>query len=125
MPALAAGFLGPEGPPGRGMLFPQPWLITPQGRMRMDDAAGRGFRLVTTAMPGTSLDAAMDGLGGSVIALGPGGWQEADDIAAHWLGARNARFALVRPDHYVFGTAADDTGALALIAAAKAGLSAA
>lgn len=125
MPALAAGFLGPEGQPGRGMLFPQPWLITTAGHVRMDDAAGPGFRLVTTAMPGPSLDAAMGGLGGRVIALGPGRWQEADGVAAAWLGARNVRFALVRPDHYVFGTAADDTGALALIKAATAALSAA
>lgn len=125
MPALVAGFLGPEGQPGRGMLFPQPWLMTPAGRVRMDDAAGHGFRLVTTTTAGASLDAAMGGLGGSVIALGAGHWQEADGIAAAWLGARSARFALVRPDHYVFGTAADEAGALALIAGAKAALSAA
>lgn len=125
MPALAEGYLGPAGQPGRGMLFPQPWLITPAGRVRMDDVAGRDFRLVTTALPGTGLDAAMGGLGGRVIALGAGSSEEADGVATGWLAARNARFALVRPDHYVFGTAADEAGALALIEAAKAALNAA
>ncbi len=107
------------------MLFPQPWLITPAGRVRMDDVAGRDFRLVTTAMPGAGLDAAMGGLGGRVIPLGAGSSEEADGVATGWLAARNARFALVRPDHYVFGTAADEAGAMALIEAAKAALNAA
>jgi 3-(3-hydroxy-phenyl)propionate hydroxylase len=103
-PALRGGLLSPNLHEGVGTLFPQPWLIQGDGeRHRMDDAAGRGWRLIGTSPVDTSLPEGM-----VHIAIGRDGAEEADGVVAQWFARHACRFAIVRPDHYVWGVAADE-----------------
>ena len=49
------------------------------------------------------------------VALGEGGLAEADGVVANWMERHDCAAALVRPDHYVFGVAADATQLEALM----------
>ncbi len=119
IPMLADGFLSMQETPGRGALFPQPWLQTAEGRRRMDDVATGGLRLVATEPPTTRLTEAMLAAGGHVIELGAtiaaGALVEQDGVVASWFARHGATHALVRPDHYVFGTASGELAAARLV----------
>jgi 3-(3-hydroxy-phenyl)propionate hydroxylase len=119
MPALAEGFISRTATSARGTLFPQPWLMTPTGARRMDDVAGGGFRLVSNRSAGRELTESIRMLGWRMIQISERGategLQERDGVVQAWLESHGARYALVRPDHYVFGTAMDADGALALV----------
>ena len=122
MPALDAGFISAFAHPARGTLFPQPWIKMTNGRQRLDDLAGSGMRLVAVPdaePPGEGLSDAMTTIGGSVLAIGEAaGRIECDDVIRDWMTKHSARYALVRPDNYVFGIAADAETAKALVAEA-------
>jgi len=106
LPALATGWLIAS--PGAGSLFPQSRM---QRGGLMDDRLGRGWRLVndgTLALPPlppgvTLIDLARE--------------PETEGVVAAWMQRHGSHAALVRPDHYVYGSAADDAGAAALLAA--------
>ncbi len=105
LPALGTGLLYAS--PGAGTLFPQPRL---RGGALMDRLHGCGWRLVTDghlaldAPPGvTRIDLARE--------------PETEGVVALWMQRHGVHAALVRPDHYVFGSAADTAGAVALLAA--------
>lgn len=109
LPRLEAGLLAATDTPGRGTLFPQPTLAD---GVRMDTRLGHGWRLVFDAtLPVPAPEA------GLVHApFGPGGLREADGVVAGWFARHARRAALVRPDHYVYGTATDAPGLEALLA---------
>jgi 3-(3-hydroxy-phenyl)propionate hydroxylase len=94
LPGLQGGLLSARASSGRGTLFPQPRLRA--GNLLMDDRFGCGWRLVAT----WRCDA-VDGL--TVVQLD--GAREAEGVAAGWLRRHACDAALLRPDHYVFGTA--------------------
>ena len=79
--------LSPLRHPAVGTIFPQPWILRDGRRQRMDDLAGRGWRVVK-----------------------PDSWVEADGVLAAWFSSQQCVAAIVRPDHYVWGVAADDAG---------------
>jgi 3-(3-hydroxy-phenyl)propionate hydroxylase len=57
-------------------------------------------------------------LNGQVIRLAPPAWQDADGRLADWFASHSARWAIVRPDRYVFSLGADGAAldaALALL----------
>lgn len=91
LPRLEHGALARIDSSGRGTLFPQVWLLRDGQRVRMDEVLGRGWRLISQ-----------------------GELQEAEGVLAAWFERHRCVAALVRPDHYVFGTAttADDIPAL-------------
>ncbi len=101
--------------PGAGVLTPQ-GRITYQGRAGLlDDVAGTGFVLACREDPRTALDTAfLDAIGTHVLHLRPAGTPAGDAQVAidvdgtylAYLGAAGAVAALIRPDHYLFGTAA-------------------
>ncbi len=98
VPPLTDGCL--HASPAAGTIFPQP--MTPGG-MLFDDVQ-QGFRLVDLTAAGairiTPLNLASDG-----IALAdPILVQECDPFIAAWFASAGASCALVRPDHYAFGT---------------------
>lgn len=119
LPGLETGLLAERSAGGRGGLFPQPWLRTAQGPRRMDALLDPGWRLVMAA--GVPLpEGGFDGL----RLLNLGEQPETEGVVRDWFARHAAVAALVRPDHYVFGTAAraEDIGALLDEAATRLGL---
>ena len=104
LPVLTGGLL--TATPGAGTLFPQPRLA--DGAL-MDARFGSGWRLVTN---GTLPVDVPPGLTLIDLARVP----EADGVAAAWLQRHGAHAAVVRPDHYTHGSAADVPGLDALLA---------
>ena len=115
---------------GAGEACPQPWIIEDGRRQRLDDAVGRGFYIVVAA--GVVIDASSlahaTAIGARIVRLGvvsDGGLRdvagvqvivETEAVLADWMSTRHARCVVVRPDHVVYGTAADSDGLRALLA---------
>lgn len=96
VPGLTAGLLSTRPSSGRGALFPQPRMRT--GKL-MDKVHGKGWRLV---LLDDSLSPTVAPEGCVVVVAGG---HEADGVVAAWMQRHSCVAALVRPDHYVFGTA--------------------
>jgi 3-(3-hydroxy-phenyl)propionate hydroxylase len=113
IPRLETGLLARTPHAARGTLFVQPWLRWGDRRVRFDDVAGTGWRLVLAA-GAEPVDDLPPVPGLQRVRFGEGGFDEADDVAARWFRRHECSAALVRPDHYVYGVAAsaDETRAL-------------
>ncbi|MBL8348613.1 MAG: bifunctional 3-(3-hydroxy-phenyl)propionate/3-hydroxycinnamic acid hydroxylase [Rubrivivax sp.] len=108
LPRLEAGLLAARDTSGRGTLFPQPRLT--DGTL-MDERFGRGWRLVTDAtLPSAPVPPVITDVAMKDAAAG-----EAEGVVAAWMQRHACHAALVRPDNYVFGTAADATQVYELI----------
>jgi 3-(3-hydroxy-phenyl)propionate hydroxylase len=122
VPPLECGLLSANAHPANGTLFPQPWIVSPAGTVRMDEIAGGGWRMVWDGrhVPAdTAADLPVKSIRvvpGAAAATGPGGLVERDGVLAAWFDRQGCIGALVRPDHYVFGVTHDAAGALALLA---------
>ncbi len=135
IPGLSGGLIDLDAQqqpqPGAGALFPQPWVRSGDGReRRLDDVCAPGFLLVGDV---DGLASWLDPQAGTLWAQLRGSLveirsaplgsatsgalhvQERDGVFASWLAAHRARVALVRPDHYVYGCAADPAGLGALV----------
>lgn len=117
LPRLETGLLSATPTSGRGTLFPQPRLA--DGRL-MDQQHGHGWRLVVDA----PLAAPGDAGAVTVIALGEPDAQERDGVVAAWLQRHGCHAALLRPDHYVYGTASTAAELDALLAERRRALTA-
>ena len=100
--------------PGAGEPCPQPWIVGPGGRARLDDMLPSGFNLLFVGdidAPLALLGQASElGVAVHQVARSPSeraSLTEEDGLLANWLSAKGACAVLVRPDHMVFGTAAD------------------
>ncbi|MFC5498554.1 bifunctional 3-(3-hydroxy-phenyl)propionate/3-hydroxycinnamic acid hydroxylase [Caenimonas terrae] len=100
-PALAQGLLSPEAHPAVGTIFPQPWILRDGRKQRMDELAGRGWRVVTAGAGSASAP------GLRFVPIGSAEFREADGVAARWFAHHDCNAAIVRPDHYVWGVAQD------------------
>jgi 3-(3-hydroxy-phenyl)propionate hydroxylase len=119
LPRLEGGALSAADTSARGTLFPQPWLRRGAVARRMDDVLGCGWRLFTTsrqALPQTPPD--LPGWRATDL----GALDERDGVLAAWFERHGCAAALVRPDHYVFGTARGAAAVPALLAEAAAAL---
>jgi 2-polyprenyl-6-methoxyphenol hydroxylase-like FAD-dependent oxidoreductase len=109
LPGIASGLIA-AGTPLAGELFPQGEV---DGRW-YDDVFGVGWQLVTDDPEWTDLDRALvvwlESIGGAVINVS----SAATDLAA-WFENHNVRWAMQRPDFYLFGTASDLDGARSLL----------
>jgi 3-(3-hydroxy-phenyl)propionate hydroxylase len=128
IPNLVQGIVAQD-TPGAGSLFPQPSVTRPGGgSVLLDDRTGPRIRLVVAGEQGSAdiarLEASARTLGACVVVLGERSsqatgevlWvQEDGAVIAPWLAGTGSRIALVRPDHYVYGTASGVDDALALI----------
>ena len=124
---LTGGLLrrGADGAPGplAGHLSVQGLVVTASGEALLDDVTGGGFTLIAAAGdPLEELDgrdrALLDALGAHVVSLDPDvdcGRRDADGRLTGWLREHGAHAVLVRPDFYVFGSAADAADLPALI----------
>nr|AXL05440.1 3-(3-hydroxyphenyl)propionate hydroxylase [uncultured bacterium] len=110
---------------------PAAGAVVPQGRVGQhgrtglfDDVVGRGFVLLTTDDPHTTLDedrlAFLTELDTRVVRLLPPGSTEdgvvdVDDVYRSYLARFGATSLLVRPDYHVYGAANDPGGAKELV----------
>ncbi|MFG1687851.1 bifunctional 3-(3-hydroxy-phenyl)propionate/3-hydroxycinnamic acid hydroxylase [Nonomuraea sp. NPDC049269] len=126
-PGLASGFLAETSAAGRGALSIQGVVGDGLRRDRFDEIVGRGFRLLVTEPVRRDLErdglvAALEAAGVRVVALTPqptaGGdvVSDVDGTYQAWFAEHGCCAVAVRPDFYVFGTAADapSAGILAL-----------
>jgi 3-(3-hydroxy-phenyl)propionate hydroxylase len=117
LPVLVGGCLSAHDSTARGSLFPQPRLVQAgKDAVLMDERFGRGWRLVLdgTLRPPASSAAAVAPL--RMVRLGGEDSREADGVVAAWMLKHHCHAALVRPDHYVFGTADTPDALRALLA---------
>ena len=117
LPRLEAGALGEPDSTARGTLFPQPWIQSDGRKVRMDEVVGFGWLLVRLDTAPTDLST-LPGLRACSLAE----LREADGVLAAWFDRHRCVAALVRPDHYVFATAADAAEVPNLLAQARAAL---
>lgn len=128
IPDIASGAIAAD-TAGAGSLLPQPSVQHDSaGGQLLDDLTGSTVRLiVSAAITGSQaarLMAALEPLAGVLVCVGtairylPTGAlqvRERDPVIAPWLRALGRSFAIVRPDHCVFGTASSVSGTLGLI----------
>ena len=121
-PGYPEGFLAPASSDdiARGQLFPQAWVRRGSARaQRFDDESGAGWVLVTrdpSTLAGLDDDfAAWRAAGGTVVMLGAPPQQPTDTWTAvgdvdgayqRWFDGHNCASAIIRPDWYVYGSAA-------------------
>jgi 3-(3-hydroxy-phenyl)propionate hydroxylase len=122
LPRLSTGLLIRQNSSGRGTLFPQPRGA--DGRL-MDERYGHGWRVVvdaTLAAPPDSHWSSATGL--TVIALAEASAPDDNGVDGLWMQRHDCHAALLRPDHYVYGTAATADELDALLAECRAALAA-
>jgi 3-(3-hydroxy-phenyl)propionate hydroxylase len=136
---LQKGLLASQDNGAKGTLFPQPWVRTEAGRKLLDAVVGAGWRLVVDGRhsPDIALttQTKAEDLGLHVIKVGSSSDAssgadrnahdaviELDDVLARWFDAHGCHAAIVRPDHYVFGTASDEESLSELMADLQARL---
>ena len=109
LPGLGDGVIQAESPHA-GRLFIQPRL----GHELMDDVRGAGWRLTTVDPDAQSLEPGLvewfETIGGQVVQL-----DGTDPLTGRWFQEAGVRWALQRPDFYLFGAAADAASASALL----------
>jgi len=102
VPPLRCGLIADAAHPANGVLFPQPWIVTESGEVRMDELTGSGWRCVIDGRrlsPGDDLQR----LPIDPIVVGGQGLAERDGVVGHWFDRNDCTGAIVRPDHYVYG----------------------
>jgi 3-(3-hydroxy-phenyl)propionate hydroxylase len=113
IPPLRTGFLSEQDDPARGTLFPQPRIMSGREARLLDQVTGPGLRVFIDGRSDTSAlvtrCAAYQELPATTIAPAgadqPGTLGEIDGVLAGWFDRHGVIAAIVRPDHYVFGTA--------------------
>ncbi len=105
LPRLETGLLSALASSARGTLFPQPRMD--DGRL-MDERFGRGWRLVSLRVPAGTARAGLQ-----LIDLGR--TPELEGVVETWMHKHGCCAALVRPDHYVYGVAANEAEVDALL----------
>ena len=126
IPGLGDGLIA-SATPGAGTTLPQPFIHAQGFAGRLDDLTGCTVRAVATeplapADRAALLEALMP-LGGVLVQLGTAAAGdgplvnavEDEGLMAAWLNGLGQRIAVARPDHYVYGTAASATDAVALL----------
>lgn len=109
LPRLECGLLSGTQSAGRGTLFPQAQL---EDGTLMDRRFGCGWRLVTDGTLPTPV--VPEGI--TTIAISDQSSREAHGVVHDWMQKQGCHAALVRPDHYVFGTATASDTLQALVA---------
>ncbi|MGV3655571.1 MAG: 2-polyprenyl-6-methoxyphenol hydroxylase, partial [Noviherbaspirillum sp.] len=131
IPGLVSGFIARrDGDKTPGALFPQPVVADALGREGMlDDFGSPGFRLVYRADVDPApllaeLDKAAPALpvalvplleSGSVPNASTPGYRDKDGLLERWMERHECRIVLVRPDHYVYGSASTPDQGVELI----------
>lgn len=118
IPPLEEGLLAAHGTPGRGMLFPQPNVLWGGEYQLLDKVTGAGWRLILDGRKFNyeNIKTLRESFKNFVIyAITPSidgvthseNLPEKDGVLAAWFNQHHVAAAIVRPDHYVFGTASN------------------
>ncbi|QOG18668.1 MULTISPECIES: bifunctional 3-(3-hydroxy-phenyl)propionate/3-hydroxycinnamic acid hydroxylase [Bradyrhizobium] len=114
IPPLRAGCLSHQETPARGSLFPQPRIASGGTARLLDEMIGAGWRVLidgrsNDAASMLSLCAARPDVSATAVAPAGAGrpnvLEETEGVLASWFDRHGVVAAIVRPDHYVFGTA--------------------
>lgn len=112
IPPLRAGFLSDHEGPARGSLFPQPRIASGGTVRLLDKVIGSGLRVVIDGRRNDAgallaLCAAQADMSAAAIAPPgtPHALEETEGVLQNWFDRHGIIAAIVRPDHYVFGTA--------------------
>ncbi len=134
VPPLQEGLLTGNVDPAKGTLFPQPWISADDGAHLLDKLTGAGWRLVVDgrsnlagidaadAPAGVALTIARIVQDGGIATCAQDTFSERDGVMSAWFDRLDRRAAIVRPDHYVFGTANTQAEVQALFSELKAAL---
>lgn len=126
IPGLAGGLIAIDSP-GAGSILPQPFVRTSTFEGRLDDLTGPTVRAIAirplTDEERAALHNALSPMGGVLVEIGPSNASteatamaiEDQPILSRWLIELNRQFVIVRPDHYVFATAASSVEAITLL----------
>jgi 3-(3-hydroxy-phenyl)propionate hydroxylase len=118
-PALSAGCISPRDDAGRGTLFPQSMVSSSIGPKLLDEFTGACLRVVLSREFPPLTDAQsklVKRIGAIVVRVGNApdrtdnhehDYCETEGVTTRWFATHGCVAAIVRPDHYVFGTAAD------------------
>ncbi|WP_298107826.1 bifunctional 3-(3-hydroxy-phenyl)propionate/3-hydroxycinnamic acid hydroxylase [Bradyrhizobium sp.] len=113
IPPLRSGFLAERETPARGSLFPQPQITIAGKTCLLDQVTGPGWGVFIDgrsrdAPSLMSLCAGNSEMAAAAIAQGSGSapsqLEETDGVLGDWFDRHGVSAAIVRPDHYVFGT---------------------
>jgi 3-(3-hydroxy-phenyl)propionate hydroxylase len=105
VPPLQSGLICAECGPAAGTIFPQSGLATANGPALMDEVSGLGWRIFVDGR--THVDrSSLDQCGIPQFVVGGEGRCETDGVLAAWFDRYQCIAAVVRPDHYVYSTAA-------------------
>ncbi len=139
IPPLSSGLLSPSPHAANGTIFPQPRIRQSAGTALLDTVAGTGFRIVANdkaiiaGLHGATLsrlDVQLVHVAANASAMNADGQlpngivfvTEIDDVVNSWFQRHRCSAAIVRPDHYVFGVAANKHELERQIEALSAGL---
>ncbi len=127
IPGLSAGLIA-KGTNAAGTIFPQPIIHADQYVGRLDDWVGSRCLVLIHGTLDDSLraryQASAQRVGAKVVELtqrgkledhAPHAISETQSLLADWFAQHGASVAVVRPDHYVFGTAPSFVEGLALM----------
>ena len=118
VPPLSQGFLHVGSGGVAGTLFPQPWIEADGGARLLDKLTGALWRLVmidASDVQAFDLSQRAARLGVIPVRIGAGGLSERDGVLKGWFERHGACAALVRPDHYTYGVAANTAAAIELL----------
>jgi 3-(3-hydroxy-phenyl)propionate hydroxylase len=111
VPPLRAGLLTSRRDDARGTLFPQPRILSDAAKQLLDEIVGYGWRIVLDGRRVSLADVEESWMKRKSwikpITIGGDGIRECDGIVAEWFDRNGCVAAVVRPDHYVYGTAPD------------------
>jgi len=124
LPPLEGGLF--SGTTAAGELFPQPAIRSGDGQVALfDDLVPPDIAVVATSDAAPAIGAAAAELGVPVVAVGEmpaesgTGLEAASGHLAKWFEERGGRFAVLRPDRYVYGMASEAGEAEALLRVGK------